>query len=291
MSECNNCPNLEIVRKQLKQYIINQPPVPDCEINYELGYMYDPLYEIKDWYCNQYDIGNKYYYFRLLNNVENMVDNDCIDFNIFCRGYIHDPWNVNKYIDLRGKPLIRPGCSLRNLRMFYDYKECCLNKDWKSFVDKYKNRLDFYIRLRPIKNIENSIKIDDDILTKQIRNYYQLDVMHELLQRPRRKIIKDETITCNCGFNIYNGFSFNIYKSIDGSSYDYCYGICADPMRPFNYEIDVVRDQTVNRFRNIYENQPIDAKYCFELYICLLRQDNSKIGLSDIPDGFRLSKF
>ena len=252
--------------------------------------MYDPLYEIKDWYCNHYDIG---------------IDNNCevfdcmfvlpksyrLLFNIHCRGYIHDPWNVDKYIDIRGEPLIRPGCSLHNLRMFRDYRECCKNKDWKTFVDKYIKLLENPVQFQPIKNTEVRDKIDDEILMKQIRNYYQLDVMTELLGKPRRKTIIDKTITCDYKFDIFNGFRFYTFKTTDGFDDDYCYGISGDPMFPFRYERDVVREQNTNRFRSIYENQPIDAELCFELYIWILRRYDTKIGLSDVPNDFYLSKF
>lgn len=295
MSEFNECPNLEIVRKQLKQYIINQPPVPDCEINYELGYMYDPLYEIKDWYCNHYDIGDKYYC-KWLNNTKITPKNERLGFNIFWRGYIHDPWNVEKNVDIQGNPLIRPGCSLQLLRMFYDYKECCKKKDWKTFVDKHIKRLNFFIHSRPINNTEIRDKINDDILMKRIRNYFQLDVMSELLWRSRRKIFRrktvvDETITCNYKFDIFNGFKFTIYKTTDEFCDDYCYGIYTDPMCPFRYEIDVVREQNTNRFRNIYENHTVNAQFCFELYIWILRQYSTKIGLLNTQNNSRLFKF
>ena len=290
MSEFNDCPNLETVRKQLKQYIINQPPVPDCEINYELGYMYDPLHEIKDWYCNHYNIGTDKYQGIGDYMYAPSTDNQ-INFNIYCRGYIHDPWNVDKYFDERGKPLVQPGCPIQLLYMFADYKKCCKNKDWKTFVDKYIKRLDFFIQFRSIKNTEIRDKIDDEILMKQIRNYYQLDVMTELLGKPRRKTIIDKTITCNYKFDIFNGFRFTIYKTTNEYSNDYCYGIYADPMEPFRYEIDVVREQNTNRFRNIYENRPIDSQFCFELYIWILRQYNGKMGLRETPNDSDLSKF
>lgn len=291
MSEFNDCPNLEIVRKQLKQYIINQPPVPDCEINYELGYMYDPLYEIKDWYCNYYDIGDKYYYTELHNHMHDIQMNSRLSFNVYCRGYVYDPWNVEKNVDIRGKPIIRPGCTLKELRMFYDYKECCRNKDWKTFADKYTKRVDYYFQIHSTKTITNIDRIDEDILTKQIQNYYQLDVMTELLKKPRRKTIIDETITCNCNFGKFSGFRFNTFKITNEFDSDYCYGIYGDPMYPFRYEFDVVRDQIDVRFKNIFENHPIDAEFCFELYIWLLRHSSTKIGLSDVPNDSYLSKF
>lgn len=295
MSECNNCPNLEIVRKQLKQYIINQPPVPDCEINYELGYMYDPLYEIKDWYCEHYNIGDENYA-KWVGNTKNLPKSEQLGFNIFCRGYIYDPWNIEKNVDIEGKPLIRPGCCLKVLRMFYDYRECCKNKDWKTFVDSYIKWTDRYFQRYPVTNTTIRDKIDDEILTKRIRNYYQLDVMDELLWGTIRKIFKrktieDEVITCNYKFDIYNGFKFTIYKRIDKFDDGYCYGIYADPMELYRYERDVVKEQNTNRFRSIYENHPIDAELCFELYIWILRQYDSKMGLSNTLNGMGLSKF
>lgn len=302
MSEYNNCPNLEIVRKQLKQYIINQPPVPDCEINYELGYMYDPLYEIKDWYCEHYNIGTDKYT-GIFKYIGFLPKNNRLTFNIYCRGYIHDPWNVDKNIDVRGEPLVRPGCSIHNLRMFRDYRECCKNKDWKTFVDKYIKWADRYFQCHPVITTIIRDKIDDDILTKQIRNYYQLDVMNEMrwktirritfrsIKTSKRKQIIDETIICNYKFDIYNGFKFNIYKKTDEFSNDFCYGIYADPMYPFRYEKDVVREQTDIRFKNIYENHPIDAQFCFELYIWILRVYNDKMSLTNTPDDWDLSKF
>ena len=290
MAECNNCPNLEIVRKQLKQYIINQPPVPDCEINYELGYMYDPLYEIKDWYCNQYNIGTDKYT-GVFKYMGVLPKNNRLTFNIYCRGYIHDPWDLDKNIDVRGEPLVRPGCSLHNLKMFADYKKCCKNKDWKTFTDKYIKWADSYFQIYSTKTTPNMDKIDDEILIKQIRNYYQLDVMTELLKNPRRKTIIDETITCNYSFSKYNGFVFNTYKITDGFKEHYCYGIYADPLRPFKYEISVAKDQHDILFKNIFENHSINAEFCFELYIWLLRRSVTKIGISDVPSDSDLSLF
>ena len=98
-------------------------------------------------------------------------------------------------------------------------------------------------------------------------------------------------LTCNYSFSKYNGFVFNTYKITDGFKEHYCYGIYADPLRPFKYEISVAKDQHDIRFKNIFENHSINAEFCFELYIWLLRRSVTKIGISDVPSDSDLSLF
>jgi hypothetical protein len=51
LNECeeleSQCPNLDLVRKHIKAFRMDMKPLPDCEINWNLGYVYDPEFRSK----------------------------------------------------------------------------------------------------------------------------------------------------------------------------------------------------------------------------------------------------
>lgn len=130
------CPNLDIVRNHIKAFrfvydengsnVGVQPMLPDCEINYDLGYVYDPQFRSKYWIVKfghykkgdvlspgtKYDpklyprMGEK---FRRIDfgsvHRPNEYRTNKQQFLLECRGYCERPW---KFEEVASKPLPPP---------------------------------------------------------------------------------------------------------------------------------------------------------------------------------------
>ena len=127
----DQCPNLDVVRKHLKQYVLDQPALPDCEINYDLGYVYDPLFKIKDWYCDEHNLDDRRTVLRL--SKSGGIANPQRAFAACCRGYIEDHWNTRKYLDEQGMiKAITIRTNMVHIRRFLNF---CASRDYMEKVE------------------------------------------------------------------------------------------------------------------------------------------------------------
>jgi hypothetical protein len=270
----DQCPNLDVVRKQLKQYVLDQPALPDCEINYDLGYVYDPLFKIKDWYCDEYNLDDRRTVVRL--SKSNGIANPQRAFSACCRGYIEDPWNTRKYLDEQGNPVVSPGCSIMELKVFNDYRKACKTKDWQGFIASQARVIKKNIMSLDTSSQYKFEKLDEELINLQLKNYYQIDVMKELRRDMGWVYEKDRTVEYHCDVGKFKGFEFYTFKKTDVRQPEYCYGPWGCPDNITRYEINIIREMENYKFWSTFGTRSIDAQTCFELYVWTIRHSTTK---------------
>ena len=211
------CPNLALVRRYINAKARDQAALPDCEINYELGFVYDPKFMVREWHTRNVDkvVYNSRRSERLENRRRRNITKQ--EYLLSCFGYNWQPWNcrMDSYYDDDTSGVLK--------EEFEVYKKCCEQKDWYGYIQ------------HNIKYIENSVAAYvgktcefefpdnwDEILTGQLRNYYKIDVMNELVWRTRnlklwlyRRKFTEEPATefrCEIGKH-FRGFTYKTFSA------------------------------------------------------------------------------
>lgn len=270
----DQCPNLDVVRKHLKQYVLDQPALPDCEINYNLGYVYDPLFKIKDWYCDEYNLDDRRTVLRL--SKSGGITNPQRAFAACCRGYIEDPWNTRKYLDEQGNPVVSPGCSIMELKVFNDYRKACKTEDWQGFIASQARVIKKNITSLNTSSQYVYEKLDEELINLQLKNYFQIDVMKELRGDIGRVYEKDRIVEYHCDVGSFKGFEFYTFKKTAVKDPEYCYGPWGCPDNVLRYEINIIREMENYKFWSTFGTRSIDSQTCFELYVWTIRHSTTK---------------
>jgi hypothetical protein len=217
------CPNLALVRRFINTKARDQDALPDCEINYELGFVYDPKFMVREWHRRNVDkvVYDSRGSEQLVNRRRRNITKQ--EYLLSCFGYNWQPWNcrMDSYYDDDTSGVLK--------KEFEVYKQCCEKKDWFGYIQ------------HNIKYIENSVARYvgkpcefefpsnwDEILTGQLRNYYKIDVMNELVWKTknlklwlyRRKFTEEPATEFHCELGKYfRGFSYKTFSAKNVSKF------------------------------------------------------------------------
>ena len=218
------CPNLALVRRYINTKARDQAPLPDCEINYELGFVYDPKFMVREWHRRNVD-NVVYKKTREINELENRRRRNITkqEYLLSCFGYNWQPWKwrMDTYRDDDSSGMLK--------KEFEIYKRCCEQKDWYAYIHyniKYiENNVATYVG----KSCDFEFPDNwEEIITGQLRNYYKIDVMNELVWRTRnlklwlyRRKFTEEPATefrCEIGKH-FRGFTYKTFSAKNVSKF------------------------------------------------------------------------
>lgn len=213
LNECeeleSQCPNLALVRKHIKAFRMDMKPLPDCEINWNLGYVYDPEFRSKYWYykqgCTDKDEEGNMFSNPISRSKARLPQKPRgyiaeLEF----RGYREFPWKTAckqfdeclgiqcyRYDENRSRKSINEKentgkwcLEVHNYCQWYNLMMCCKNKNWMPFI---KQNLTYIKEQSPKINKESQLyegfeMIGDweKIMTDHMKCYYKVMVMREL---------------------------------------------------------------------------------------------------------------
>lgn len=193
----SQCPNLELVRKHIRAFRLDMPMLPDCEINYDLGFVYDPEFRAKYWLYKTGKCSNGEEYvpseYRKPWNAEINTRPNCMvwdkyshngytclaDFLLECRGYNEAPWKYK-----RGKD---DNENVHYIEDFLLFMDCCKNKDWKPYFKQHLANIKEQAKIAQTKKRATdraSFVPDPDTeekLRDYMKNYFQVQVLNQLV--------------------------------------------------------------------------------------------------------------
>lgn len=265
----DQCPNLALVRKYLGNFIVGQEPVPDCEINYELGYVYDPLYKAKDWLCSNYNMGDEW----LINKLSNFTGELPIGTRrfLFWSQKAIDPWNSDKYTTSTGDCANFIGWNYEELLLYNQYKDACVNKDWASFIVAQSNTIEAGLEEYGVKpEVMEYEPIPEELLNLQLRDYFKYDVLESIGANPGRGYEIKDVYKYNCDVGDFKGFEFYTFKRAEQRGFDSCFEY-GNPEITFQYEKSIIKRVEAYNFWSAFGTREVNAKTCFDLYNWICR--------------------
>lgn len=198
----SQCPNLELVRKHIRAFRLDMPMLPDCEINYDLGFVYDPEFRAKYWLYKTGKCSNGEEYVpseyrkpwnaEILSRPNSMVWDkygvdgykNLADFLLECRGYNEAPWKYKRV----GSKYTRSGTSnVHYIEDFLLFMDCCKNKDWKPYFKQHLANIKEQAKIAQTKKRATdraSFVPDPDTeekLRDYMKNYFQVQVLNQLV--------------------------------------------------------------------------------------------------------------
>lgn len=193
----SQCPNLELVRKHIRAFRLDMPMLPDCEINYDLGFVYDPEFRAKYWLYKTGKCSNGEEYvpseYRKPWNAEINTRPNCMvwdkyshngytclaDFLLECRGYNEAPWKYKRSKD--------DNENVHYIEDFLLFMDCCKNKDWKPYFKQHLANIKEQAKLAQTKKraTDRASFVPDPNTEEKLRdymkNYFQVQVLNQLV--------------------------------------------------------------------------------------------------------------
>lgn len=215
----SKCADLDLVRRaiNLKTFDFKLDEM-DYKINYDLGFVYDPLFRVREWHTQELSKkvhsvtypDQKQDHFIHKRELNPVLD----DWLVACRGYNDKPWY---------KPM---ECRYDNdfngwfKQHYLFYKQCCLRQDWQGFVTHHLTYIQSNLKKYLGQNVDFEVPSNwFDIITGHLKNYFKIDVMGELLWRRKnlklyrhfRTYTEEEPTKFECCIGKFKGFQYKTY--------------------------------------------------------------------------------